>query len=767
MTLDSVVAMHSRASLSKPSPKRSLSSAGLDDLEELLHDSDNGQRKRHQSFSNNVNHYEASAFGAPLSPSSQHEYTPHPTSYSSALHRPDLPVYSKKMNTSAGFQLLEARYPNQASMSLKYRNSLLDDNNFADEQYQDLDNDFQASEDASSLEHKYKVNRHHLSSPVFASQDQQDATFEHRLKPQDHSPLVGKRFDHNSFLSSSQRSYGSESSPREEFLVQAFGPSGFKLHSASVSSNDDLEDSLSDDSSGNNQESAMTDADNELKMSFNELEADIRGSMHQLSPQHHSARLPELTEMSHQAFAAPSHGLYGLPRHVLSQTNQDLPQTIMFTQPLDRSHGLGSQKVAAYYPRDTQQSFLAKTVPHKGNQHGMQVPTKWLRDEDERLRVAVARYGGKNWKMIAETLGNGRTDVQCLHRWNKVLKPGLIKGPWTPEEDRILTSLITRYGVGKIRWCDLALHLPGRIGKQCRERWCNHLDSRIRKGQWTAEEDDMVFRWQQKLGNKWSEIAKLLPGRTENAVKNRFNSAARRKWLMHQANKAALPSTSQSTPSTPPPSLPQPSHGLGPPPSTHPRGEGYNVTSLSYGSEKISPLPASEGLLEHHADHIMSTLGRQNPTPPPNEMLPTYAQHEHDKGTEVGKMDALLLGSSSTFVPPSRASLFPSPPPNRSHTIHSLTSSPTSGESASAPVFPLPVQFSALAPGAGLPHESTSGEEDSSKASVLHLKDEKIERSNEDLQVTSVGQDASVSMDDENMNSFLDSVALELEDIMK
>ncbi len=57
---------------------------------------------------------------------------------------------------------------------------------------------------------------------------------------------------------------------------------------------------------------------------------------------------------------------------------------------------------------------------------------KWSPEEDETLRQAVMAHSGRNWKKIANLL-EGRTDVQCLHRWQKVLRPGLIKGPWTQE----------------------------------------------------------------------------------------------------------------------------------------------------------------------------------------------------------------------------------------------------------------------------------------------------------------------------------------------
>lgn len=157
-------------------------------------------------------------------------------------------------------------------------------------------------------------------------------------------------------------------------------------------------------------------------------------------------------------------------------------------------------------------------------------PRKWLPEEDEMLRKAVQEHGAKHWKNIAQ-LVPGRSHVQCLQRWNKVLKPGLRKGPWTEEEDGILTSLVE--GNDQVNWTDVSAQIFGRSAKQCRERWYFNLDPRIKKGEWTEEEDNTLINAQLKHGNRWAHISTLLPGRTENAVKTRFKSimrAKKREW---------------------------------------------------------------------------------------------------------------------------------------------------------------------------------------------------------------------------------------------
>lgn len=159
----------------------------------------------------------------------------------------------------------------------------------------------------------------------------------------------------------------------------------------------------------------------------------------------------------------------------------------------------------------------------------------WTEDEDDLLKTFYHKYGPNNWNEIAKHL-TGRNASQCSQRWRRRYKPEKIRKNWTLEEDNLLIELVTKYGQN---WQLIANQMRSsnnstRTGKQVRERFLNKLDPKISKNAFTEEEDRIILEEYQKIGKRWSEIAKKLNGRPENAVKNRFYSHIKRKILKEE-----------------------------------------------------------------------------------------------------------------------------------------------------------------------------------------------------------------------------------------
>ncbi|CAK75006.1 unnamed protein product (macronuclear) [Paramecium tetraurelia] len=152
----------------------------------------------------------------------------------------------------------------------------------------------------------------------------------------------------------------------------------------------------------------------------------------------------------------------------------------------------------------------------------------WSQKEDNQLRCAIKLYG-TNWLTVASALQN-RNPSQCAQRWKRIKPQNEYskRQIWTKKEDQLLMHFVQIY---QNNWVEIARNIPNRTSKQVRERFVNKLNPEINQEPFTDAEDKLIIEGFKNFGSKWCKISKMLQGRPENIIKNRFYSYLRKHYL--------------------------------------------------------------------------------------------------------------------------------------------------------------------------------------------------------------------------------------------
>lgn len=160
--------------------------------------------------------------------------------------------------------------------------------------------------------------------------------------------------------------------------------------------------------------------------------------------------------------------------------------------------------------------------------------------------LTIVKPENQNETTTQNNLLNNTESYTIKNNQNFTFKIIKRRAPWNKKEDEAIIELVKKYGTSN--WTIIANEMANmykskhRNGKQCRERWHNHLDPIVNKENWTDEEENILFTKHLEYGNKWSDISKFLPGRTDNSIKNHFYSKLRKfiRKILKQINKENL-----------------------------------------------------------------------------------------------------------------------------------------------------------------------------------------------------------------------------------
>lgn len=210
----------------------------------------------------------------------------------------------------------------------------------------------------------------------------------------------------------------------------------------------------------------------------------------------------------------------------IEETNNIIENENSFTQNKNNlknheSHQANEQS-SEYNGANKEKIFiLTKIKKHKN----------WTKEEDKLLIEVANKFKQKSWTKAALYFKD-KNPAQCRARYKRI-RPGIVKGAWTKEEDQMIVDLVNKSGRN---WALISKMMPTRNGKQIRDRFLNYLDPFINKIKFTDDDDGKIIEFYKIYGTKWSKIAKFFDGRTGDMIKNRFYSCLKRKVHIYEVN---------------------------------------------------------------------------------------------------------------------------------------------------------------------------------------------------------------------------------------